>query len=58
MKPTQQQIDDMVFANKLVKHARSNAIVIAKNKQLIASGIGQTSRIDALKQAIAKAQTF
>lgn len=58
MKPNQQQIDDMVFANKLVKHARSNAIVIAKNKQLIASGIGQTSRIDALKQAIAKAQTF
>ncbi|MCK9453384.1 MAG: bifunctional phosphoribosylaminoimidazolecarboxamide formyltransferase/IMP cyclohydrolase [Bacteroidales bacterium] len=57
-KPNHQQIEDMVFANKVVKHSRSNAIVIAKNKQLIASGIGQTSRIDALKQAIAKAQSF
>ena len=58
VKPNQQQIDDLVFANKLVKHSRSNAIVIAKNKQLIASGIGQTSRIDALKQAVAKAKSF
>lgn len=52
------QIDDLLFANKIVKHSKSNAIVLAKNKQLFASGIGQTSRVDALKQAIAKAQSF
>lgn len=51
-------IDDLIFANKIVKHSRSNAIVLAKNKQLLASGIGQTSRIDALKQAIEKAEGF
>lgn len=56
--PTQQEIDDMVFANKIVKHSRSNAIVLAKGGQLVASGIGQTSRIDALKQAIEKAHSF
>ena len=49
---------DMVFANKLVKHTKSNAIVLAKNKQLLASGTGQTSRVDALQQAIAKARHF
>ena len=54
----QQDIDDLIFANKIVKHSRSNAIVLAKNKQLYASGIGQTSRVDALKQAIAKANSF
>ena len=54
----QQDIDDLIFANKIVKHSRSNAIVLAKNKQLYASGIGQTSRVDALKQAIAKAGSF
>lgn len=48
----------MVFANKIVKHSRSNAIVLAKNRQLCASGIGQTSRIDALRQAIQKAKAF
>lgn len=48
----------MIFANKIVKYTRSNAIVLAKNKQLIASGIGQTSRVDSLKQAIAKAHEF
>jgi phosphoribosylaminoimidazolecarboxamide formyltransferase/IMP cyclohydrolase len=47
-----------VFVNKIVKHSKSNAIVLAKNKQLCASGIGQTSRVDALKQAIEKARTF
>ena len=47
-----------MFANIIVKHSKSNAIVIAKNKQLCASGIGQTSRVDALKQAIEKAQSF
>ena len=52
------QIDDLLFANKIVKHSKSNAIVLAKNRQLCASGIGQTSRVDALKQAIAKAQSF
>ena len=49
---------DLVFANKIVKHTKSNTIVLAKNKQLIASGVGQTSRVDALKQAIAKAKEF
>ncbi len=52
------QIEDLLFANKIVKHSKSNAIVLAKNRQLCASGIGQTSRVDALKQAIAKAQSF
>lgn len=52
------QIDDLLFANKIVKHSKSNAIVLAKNGQLLASGVGQTSRVDALKQAIAKAQSF
>jgi phosphoribosylaminoimidazolecarboxamide formyltransferase/IMP cyclohydrolase len=47
-----------VFANKIVKHSKSNAIVLARNKQLYASGIGQTSRVDALKQAIEKARSF
>lgn len=49
---------DLEFANKLVKHTKSNTIVLAKNKQLLASGVGQTSRVDALKQAILKAETF
>lgn len=56
--PTQVQIDDLLFANKIVKNSKSNAIVLAKNGQLYASGVGQTSRVDALKQAIAKAQSF
>lgn len=56
--PTQQQIDDMIFASKICKHTKSNAIVLAKNLQLLASGVGQTSRVDALKQAIEKAQHF
>lgn len=49
---------DLLFANKIVKHSKSNAIVLAKNGQLLGSGVGQTSRVDALKQAIAKAQSF
>ena len=53
-----EQINDLLFANKIVKHSKSNAIVLAKNKQLVASGIGQTSRVDALKQAIEKAHSF
>ncbi|MBW6459265.1 MAG: bifunctional phosphoribosylaminoimidazolecarboxamide formyltransferase/IMP cyclohydrolase [Bacteroidales bacterium] len=54
-KPTDRETEDLLFANRIVKHTRSNAIVLAKNKQLLASGAGQTSRVDALKQAIAKA---
>lgn len=57
-KPTTEEIKDMIFANKVVKHCKSNAIVLAKNQQLIANGIGQTSRVDALKQAIVKAKNF
>lgn len=56
--PTADQVTDMVFANKLVKHTKSNTIVLAKNGQLLASGTGQTSRVDALKQAIHKARSF
>lgn len=52
------RIDDLLFANKLVKHCKSNAIVLAKDKQLCAAGVGQTSRVDALRQAIEKAHTF
>lgn len=55
---TPEQITDLLFANKIVKHSKSNAIVLAKGGMLLASGIGQTSRVDALKQAIAKAQSF
>ena len=57
-KPTGKETEDLIFANILVKHTKSNAIVIAKNKQLIGSGTGQTSRVDALKQAVAKAKAF
>jgi phosphoribosylaminoimidazolecarboxamide formyltransferase/IMP cyclohydrolase len=56
--PSVDQVEDLIFANKLVKHTKSNAIVLVKNKQLIGSGTGQTSRIDALKQAIDKARRF
>ena len=56
--PTKEEIDDMIFANKVVKHSRSNAITLAKGGQLFASGIGQTSRVDALRQAIEKAHSF
>ncbi len=56
--PTAEQYKDLAFANILVKHSKSNAIVLAKNMQLIASGVGQTSRVDALKQAIEKAKSF
>lgn len=55
---TEAQAADLAFATILVKHTKSNAIVLAKNGQLCASGTGQTSRVDALRQAIAKAQTF
>jgi phosphoribosylaminoimidazolecarboxamide formyltransferase/IMP cyclohydrolase len=58
VKPTEEQLKDLYFANKIVKHTKSNTIVFAKNGTLIASGVGQTSRVDALKQAIEKAQSF
>lgn len=57
-KPTESEIDDMLFANKIVKNSKSNSIVLAKGRQLYASGVGQTSRVDALKQAIEKAKSF
>ncbi|MDA7803918.1 bifunctional phosphoribosylaminoimidazolecarboxamide formyltransferase/IMP cyclohydrolase [Crocinitomix sp.] len=56
--PTAGELADLEFANKLVKHTKSNTIVLAKNGQLLASGTGQTSRVDALRQAIHKAQSF
>ena len=56
--PSPAQVADMLFANKIVKHSKSNAIVLAKNGQLLASGVGQTSRVDALKHAIEKAKSF
>ncbi|MGB5821692.1 MAG: bifunctional phosphoribosylaminoimidazolecarboxamide formyltransferase/IMP cyclohydrolase [Saonia sp.] len=57
-KPSDQELEDLIFASKLCKHTKSNTIVLAKNKQLCASGTGQTSRVDALNQAIHKAQSF
>ena len=56
--PTDAELEDLLFANKIVKHTKSNAIVFAKNKQMCSSGVGQTSRVDALKQAVEKAQAF
>ena len=57
-KITKEQAEDLAFATILVKHTKSNAIVLAKGRQLYASGTGQTSRVDALRQAIAKAKSF
>ncbi len=56
--PSASQVTDMTFANIIVKHSKSNAIVLAKDGMLLASGVGQTSRVDALKQAIEKARSF
>jgi phosphoribosylaminoimidazolecarboxamide formyltransferase/IMP cyclohydrolase len=56
--PTQEQLEDLEFALKLAKQTKSNTIVLSKNKQLLASGTGQTSRVDALNQAIEKANRF
>jgi len=55
---TTMEINAMIFASKVAKHTKSNTIVLAKNNQLLASGVGQTSRVDALKQAIDKARRF
>jgi len=56
--PSTQEIEDLLFASKICKHTKSNAIVLAKNGQMLSSGVGQTSRVDALQQAIKKATTF
>src|ERR1700761_3746082 len=56
--PTEHELKDLFFANKVVKHTKSNTIVFAKNSQLMASGVGQTSRVDSLRQAIIKAESF
>lgn len=55
---TERQLEDLLFANKVVKHSKSNAIVFAKDSMMLSSGIGQTSRVDALRQAIDKAKSF
>ncbi len=57
-KPTDRELEDLLFASKVCKHTKSNTIVLVKNKQLCASGTGQTSRVDALRQAIEKATSF
>jgi len=57
-KPSKNEIEDLIFASKICKHTKSNTIVLVKNKQLCASGTGQTSRVDALNQAIVKANAF
>lgn len=57
-KPTESELKDLEFANKLVKHSKSNTIILVKGDQLCASGVGQTSRVDALRQAIEKAKSF
>ncbi|MCH2489316.1 MAG: bifunctional phosphoribosylaminoimidazolecarboxamide formyltransferase/IMP cyclohydrolase [Flavobacteriales bacterium] len=57
-KPTSKELEDLLFASKICKHTKSNTIVLAKGKQLCASGTGQTSRVDALRQAIEKAKSF
>lgn len=56
--PSSENYEDLQFANQIVKHSKSNAIVLVKNSQMISSGVGQTSRVDALKHAIEKAKTF
>ena len=58
LSPSDTEIEDLIFASKICKHTKSNTIVLAKNKQLCASGTGQTSRVDALNQAITKANNF
>ncbi|MEW7277699.1 bifunctional phosphoribosylaminoimidazolecarboxamide formyltransferase/IMP cyclohydrolase [Aquimarina sp. 2201CG1-2-11] len=56
--PTSEQIEDLLFASKICKHTKSNTIVFTKGKQLLASGTGQTSRVDALRQSVEKAASF
>jgi phosphoribosylaminoimidazolecarboxamide formyltransferase/IMP cyclohydrolase len=56
--PTEEEFNDLIFANKVVKHTKSNAMVLVKDQRLISSGVGETSRVDAFKQAIEKAGNF
>lgn len=56
--PTEKEIDALLFASKICKHTKSNTIILAVDGQLLASGVGQTSRVDALRQAIEKAGEF
>ena len=58
LKPSQSELEDLLFASKLCKNTKSNTIILVKNKQLLAGGTGQTSRVDALNQAIDKATSF
>ncbi|MBT8178845.1 MAG: bifunctional phosphoribosylaminoimidazolecarboxamide formyltransferase/IMP cyclohydrolase PurH, partial [Eudoraea sp.] len=58
VKPASKEVEDLLFASKVCKHTKSNTIVLVKGKQLCASGTGQTSRVDALNQAIHKALSF
>jgi len=58
VKPSDEELEDLLFASKICKHTKSNTIILAKNKQLLAGGTGQTSRVDALTQSIAKAKAF
>jgi phosphoribosylaminoimidazolecarboxamide formyltransferase/IMP cyclohydrolase len=55
---SERELEDLIFASKICKHTKSNTIVLAKDKQLCASGTGQTSRVDALNQAVHKARSF
>lgn len=57
-KPSDNELDDLLFASKICKHTKSNTIILVKGRQLMAGGTGQTSRVDALKQAIEKAHSF
>ena len=58
LKPSESEVRDMLFADKLVKNTKSNAIILVKEGRLLSSGTGQTSRVDALQQAIVKAKAF
>lgn len=58
LKPTASQLQDLLLADRLVKNTKSNAIILVKDGKLLSSGTGQTSRVDALKQAIVKAKAF
>tara|TARA_Y100001972_G_C7663211_1_gene334779 strand:- start:420 stop:1946 length:1527 start_codon:yes stop_codon:yes gene_type:complete len=56
--PTDSEVEDLIFASKVCKHSKSNTIVLVKDQQMVASGVGQTSRVDALEHAIHKARNF
>ena len=58
LSPSEEELSDLEFASKVCKHTKSNTIVFVKNNQLLASGVGQTSRVDALRQAVVKAKSF